>query len=171
MFHKKYWKLHRLNPRKQWFWKEKSLFLRIFFKKFRLRRAPSPGDSLSGGQGLRRPAAPGLKCAENTRKSRPELTIFYKPKSDFRGKVVHTLRIWLKNPAQQHWTAIKDILRYLKGSRNRGLLYTSSGLTLDQEWTLTLWVDSDYATCPDTRRSFAGYLTFLNKNLLSFNNV
>ena len=84
---------------------------------------------------------------------------------------ISILAKFMKNPAQQHWTAIKDILRYLKGSRNRGLLYTSSGLTLDQEWTLTLWVDSDYATCPDTRRSRAGYLTFLNKNLLSFNSV
>ena len=68
---------------------------------------------------------------------------------------------FMKNPQkQQHWTAIKDLLRYLKGSINRGLL------TLGDEWTLTLWV-----TCPDTRRSRAGFLCFLNKNLLSFNSV
>ena len=72
---------------------------------------------------------------------------------------------------RSHWTAIKDILRYLKGSLTRGLLYRASGLTLKDEWTLTLWVDSDYATCPDTRRSRAGFLIFLNKNLLSFNSA
>ena len=32
-------------------------------------------------------------------------------------------------------------------------------------------MDSDYATCPDTRRSRADFLCFLNKNLLSFNSV
>ena len=53
--------------------------------------------------------------------------------------------------------------RYLKGTRNRGLLYRASGLTLEDEWTLTLWVDSDYATCPDTRRSRAGFLIYLNE--------
>ena len=84
---------------------------------------------------------------------------------------ISILAKFMKNPAPQHWAAIKDILRYLKGSRSRGLLYTSSGLTLDQVWTLSLWVDSDYATCPDTRRSRAGYLAFLNKNLLAFNSV
>ena len=63
---------------------------------------------------------------------------------------------FMKNPQKEHWTAIKDLLRYLKGSINRGLLYESSRLTLDDEWTLTLWVD--YVTCPDTRRSRAGFL-------------
>ena len=77
----------------------------------------------------------------------------------------------MKNPQKEHWAAIKDILRYLKGSRNRGLLYSASGLTIEDEWKLTLWVDSDYATCPDTRRSRAGFLAFLNKNLLAFNSA
>ena len=84
---------------------------------------------------------------------------------------ISILAKFMKNPQKVHWTAIKDILRYLKGSKDRGLLYTSSRLTLDDLWKLTLWVDSDYATCPDTRRSRAGYLAFLNKNLLAFNSV
>ena len=84
---------------------------------------------------------------------------------------ISILTKFMANPSKQHWTAVKDILRYLKGSRNRGLLYASSGLTLDQEWTLTMWVDSDYVTCPDTRRSRAGHLIYLNKNLLAFNSV
>ena len=84
---------------------------------------------------------------------------------------ISILAKFMANPSKKHWTAVKDILRYLKGSRNRGLLYASSGLTLDQPWTLTMWVDSDCATCPDTRRSRAGYLIYLNKNLLAFNSV
>ena len=57
---------------------------------------------------------------------------------------------FMKDPRQQHWAAIKDLFRYLKGTRNRGLLYQSSGLSLDDVWTLTLYVDSDYVTNPDT---------------------
>ena len=60
---------------------------------------------------------------------------------------------FMKDPRPQHWAAVKDVFRYLKGTINRGLLYRSSGLTLSQPWTITLWVDSDYGTDPDTRRS------------------
>ena len=84
---------------------------------------------------------------------------------------ISILARFMQNPSKAHWTAIKDILRYVKGSLGRGLLYASSGLTLNQPWKLRLWVDSDYATCPDTRRSRAGFLIFLNKNLVSFNSV
>ena len=34
-----------------------------------------------------------------------------------------------------------------------------------------MWVDSDYATDIDTRRSRADYLIYLNKNLISFNST
>ena len=84
---------------------------------------------------------------------------------------ISILARFMQNPSKAHWTAIKDILRYVKGSLGRGLLYASSGLTLNQPWKLRLWVDSDYATCPDTRRSRAGFLIFLNKNFMLFNNV
>ena len=84
---------------------------------------------------------------------------------------ISILAKFMQNPSKEHWTAIKDILRHVKGSRSRGLLHASSGLTLKDQWKLTLWVDSDYATCPDTRRSRSGFLIFLNKNLVSFNSV
>ena len=51
--------------------------------------------------------------------------------------------------------------------------YSASGLTLEDEWKLTLWVDALRLcySCPDTRRSRAGFLAFLNKNLLAFNSA
>lgn len=77
----------------------------------------------------------------------------------------------MRNPQPTHWVTVKDVFRYLKGTMDRGLLYESSRLTLTQPWTLTLWVDSDYVTDPDTRRSRGGFLGFLNKNLVTFNSV
>ena len=106
------------------------------------------------------PYVSGLGTCLYMRLTRPDIMV-----------ALSILARFMKNPQKEHWTAIKDLLRYLQGSINRGLLYSSSQLTIDDEWTLTLWVDSDYATCPDTRRSRAGFLCFLNKNLLSFNSV
>ena len=34
-----------------------------------------------------------------------------------------------------------------------------------------MWVDSDYGTDPDNRRSRAGFLIYLNQNLISFNSA
>ena len=67
-----------------------------------------------------------------------------------------------------HWKAAKHVLRYLKGTPNYGLLYSRSGKTIKEAWLLTMFVDSDYATDLDTRRSRAGYLLYLNNNLISY---
>ena len=106
------------------------------------------------------PCASALGAILYLRLTRPDLMV-----------AISILAKFMQNPTMDHWRAIKDVLRYVKGSLGRGLLYASSGLTLQQPWKLRLWVDSDYATCPDTRRSRAGFLIFLNKNLVSFNSV
>ena len=48
---------------------------------------------------------------------------------------ISMLSRFLKCPLPQHWAAVKALLRYLKGSINRGLLYesSSSNLSLDDE--------------------------------------
>ena len=85
--------------------------------------------------------------------------------------VLSILARFMKNPQKIHWTAIKDVFKYIKGTLTRGLLYRASGVTLNDVWTLTLWVDSDYGTNQCNRRSRAGFLVFLNKNLIAFNSV
>ena len=77
----------------------------------------------------------------------------------------------MKNPLKQHWDAVKDVFKYLKGTRNRGLLYRSTVPTLQTAWTITMWVDSDYGTDPDSKRSRAGFLGYLNANLITFNSA
>jgi hypothetical protein len=61
-----------------------------------------------------------------------------------------------------HLTAMKRILRYLRGTPNYGLLHHS------RSTDLTVYTDVDWAGCPDTLRSTSGYTVFLGDNLVSW---
>ena len=67
---------------------------------------------------------------------------------------------FLENPGQAHWTAVKMILRYVKGTVDRKLVYRGSA---DANVTLVGYCDSDWAGDVDGRRSTSGYVFFLAK--------
>ena len=71
---------------------------------------------------------------------------------------------FMANPGIEHWKAIKRIMRYLSGTRNWGLIFKSTGKTIEDEWTVGMYVDSDHASDPDRRRSRYGYLILANKS-------
>ena len=58
----------------------------------------------------------------------------------------------------------KRVLRYLKGKPNDGIVFTKNANCND----LIAYSDSDYAGCPDTRKSRTGYAIFLFGNLISW---
>jgi hypothetical protein len=64
---------------------------------------------------------------------------------------------------EPHLTALKWILRYLRGSLDYGLLLRPS-LTSE----LVVYTDADWAGCPDMRRSTSSYAVFLGVNLVSW---
>nr|GEX24960.1 uncharacterized mitochondrial protein AtMg00810-like [Tanacetum cinerariifolium] len=66
-------------------------------------------------------------------------------------------------PTEKHLYAIKRIFRYLKGTLNIGLWYPK-----DSGFTLTAFIDADYAGCQDTRRSTSGFAQFLGGRLVSW---
>ena len=66
-------------------------------------------------------------------------------------------------PRDAHWTAVKRILRYIRGTLDLGLSLQAS-TSLD----LTAYSDADWAGCPDTRRSTSGYCIYLGDNLVSW---
>ncbi|XP_062089634.1 secreted RxLR effector protein 161-like [Humulus lupulus] len=71
---------------------------------------------------------------------------------------------FMSKQGQQHWKAVKWILRYLKGTTNTGLVYGS-----DTSNTGVMgYVDSDYAEDLDTRRSQSGYVFMLNGCTISW---
>ena len=69
---------------------------------------------------------------------------------------------FMANPGRIHWKALKRILRYLSGTRYWGLIYRATGKTLSDLWDVILYVDSDHASDPDTRKSRYGYIIIVN---------
>jgi hypothetical protein len=59
-------------------------------------------------------------------------------------------------PTEDHFRALKRILRYVKGTVLHGLQ-----LHRNPYRDLLAYSDADWAGCPDTRRFTTGYLTFL----------
>ena len=70
---------------------------------------------------------------------------------------------YLKDPQEEHWQALKRILRYLKNTIQYGLHLTCSS-TLN----LVGFCDADWASSPDYRRSTSGYCVYLGNNLVSW---
>ncbi|KAK4354408.1 hypothetical protein RND71_026602 [Anisodus tanguticus] len=66
-------------------------------------------------------------------------------------------------PREPHFTALKYITRYIKGTLDYDLhLYPSAPTRL------LSYTDADWAGCPDTRRSTFGCYVFLGDNLISW---
>jgi hypothetical protein len=68
----------------------------------------------------------------------------------------------MHDPREPHLTAMKRILRYLRGTLDFGLLRRSSATEL------RVYTDADWAGCLDTRRSTSGYAVFLGNSLVSW---
>jgi hypothetical protein len=69
----------------------------------------------------------------------------------------------MHDPREPHLAALKRILRYVWGTLHLSLLLRPSTLT-----DLVVYTDTDWAGCPDTRRSTSGYAMFLGNNLVSW---
>lgn len=65
---------------------------------------------------------------------------------------------YCENPGKAHWEAVERILSYLSGTMDYGLCF--GGTSSDN--LLIGYSDSDFAGCPDTRRSTSGLLFILN---------
>jgi hypothetical protein len=75
--------------------------------------------------------------------------------------VVNKVSQFMQDPQDSHWSAVKRILRYLKSTIDHTFcIYRNSSLQL------TAFSDSDWACCPNDRRSTLGYCVLLGKNIL-----
>ncbi|XP_057976061.1 uncharacterized mitochondrial protein AtMg00810-like [Malania oleifera] len=76
---------------------------------------------------------------------------------------VNKLCQFMHSPKLPHWSALKRVLRYLKGTINHGLFFTSHSGPVVQAYS-----DADWGGCPDDRRSTSGCCIFLGNHLISW---
>ena len=80
------------------------------------------------------------------------------------GYAVHKLSQYMSSPWVPHLNALHHLLRYLKTSPGQCLFFsTTSSLSLKG------YVDADWESCIDTRRSTIGFCVFLGTSLVSWN--
>ncbi|XP_019265889.1 PREDICTED: uncharacterized protein LOC109243414 [Nicotiana attenuata] len=76
---------------------------------------------------------------------------------------VQYLSQFLQAPRLPHMTVALHMLRYLKGTFDVGLFYSNS-----PDCTLIAYSDSDWAACPNTRKSVSSFCVFLGDCLVSW---
>jgi hypothetical protein len=84
---------------------------------------------------------------------------FTKPDITF---AVNRVCQFMHKPSPAHFVAAKRILRYLKGTLDRGLLFQPS------PFALTAFTDADWAGEPFDRRSTSGIIFFLGNNPITW---
>ena len=81
-----------------------------------------------------------------------------------RPDIAHAVRVvsrFMSRPGKRYWEAVKWILRYLKGSSDTCLCYTSASLKLQG------YVDVDFVGDIDSRKSTTGFVFTLDDTAIS----
>ena len=76
---------------------------------------------------------------------------------------VHQVSRHCHNPSRTHWTAVKRIIRYLKGTLNYGILYKHSSTD-----NLKGYSDSDFASDTSDRKSVSGNIFMMQGGPVSW---
>ena len=72
-------------------------------------------------------------------------------------------RRYQSNPGVDHWTTVKNILKYLKRTKVMFLIYGGN-----KELVINGYVDASFDTDPDDSKSQTGYLFILNGGAVSW---
>ena len=70
---------------------------------------------------------------------------------------VGVLSRFMSNPGKEHWTEVKQVFRYLRGTSDYGLCYQGRP-GLERMLDIHGFVDADWAGDLDQRRSTSGYV-------------
>ncbi|BBH09514.1 hypothetical protein Prudu_022027 [Prunus dulcis] len=75
---------------------------------------------------------------------------------------VNTVCQYMTQPSDLHFQLVKRILRYIHGTLDHGLNFTSGS------WDLHAYSDADWASDVNTRRSTTGFVVYLGNNPVSW---
>lgn len=77
----------------------------------------------------------------------------------------HPVSSYMSDPKKENWSAVKSILKYIKGSINVGLIY---GKGSTKETTIMRYVDQDYVSDLEERISQTSYVFTVLGNTMSW---
>jgi hypothetical protein len=72
---------------------------------------------------------------------------------------VQHLSQFMKSPRVPHYEALQHTIKYLASTSGQGILLNAS-----DHLTLQAFSDSDWASCPDSRRSIIGYILLFGQS-------
>jgi len=118
----------------------------------------SVSEKLSAGEG-------DLLCPEDSRRYRSivgglQYLTLTRPDLAFAANNVCQ---YLHAPTTTHWTAVKRIFRYIKGTTNVGLQFRKESSS-----AISAFSDADWAGSLDDRRTTGGFAIFCGSNLISW---
>ncbi|GJS66434.1 retrotransposon protein, putative, ty1-copia subclass [Tanacetum coccineum] len=70
-----------------------------------------------------------------------------------------------QNPGEEHWTAVKNILKYLRDTKDTFLVY---GGNMERELRVSCYTDAGYLTDADDLKSQTGYVFVLNGGVVNW---
>ena len=72
---------------------------------------------------------------------------------------------FMEDPREDHWAAMKRLLRYVKGTVDHGIIFPKTG---ESRLQVTVFSDADMVGDIDGRRITTGMLIFLGSALISW---
>lgn len=75
---------------------------------------------------------------------------------------VQTLSQFLHQPKKSHWEPTIKVMRYIKREPGLGILLSSNKIN-----KLSVFCDTDWASCPNTRKSISSFLVKYSDSLIS----
>nr|GFA42046.1 hypothetical protein [Tanacetum cinerariifolium] len=73
-----------------------------------------------------------------------------------------------QNPSEEHWTAVKNILKYLRNTKDMFLVYRGN---IERELRVSCYTDAGYLTDADDLKSQTGYVFVLNGDAVNWKNT
>ncbi|GKD71338.1 hypothetical protein Tco_1325428 [Tanacetum coccineum] len=70
-----------------------------------------------------------------------------------------------QNPGEEHWTAVKNILKYLRNTKDMFMIY---GGNMERELKVSCYTDAGYLTNADDLRSQTGYVFVLSGGVVEW---